>query len=82
MGVVGTGSINTSTAPINPATNVPYFTLDALGWGTGWAAGNVLRLNTVGAMFPVWVVRTVQQGAESVQDDSFTLLVRGDVDRP
>jgi hypothetical protein len=82
VGVVGTGSINTSTAPINPATNVPYFTLAALGWGTGWSAGNVLRLNTVGAMFPVWVVRTVQQGAESVQDDSFTLLVRGDVDRP
>ena len=82
VGVVGTGSINTSTAPINPATNVPYFTLAALGWGTGWAAGNVLRLNTVGAMFPVWVVRTVQQSAESVQDDSFTLLVRGDVDRP
>ncbi|MBP3980876.1 hypothetical protein J8G26_09060 [Acidovorax sp. JG5] len=82
VGVVGTGSINTSTAPINPATGVPYFTLAALGWGTGWAAGNVLRLNTVGAMFPVWVVRTVQQGAESVQDDSFTLLVRGDVDRP
>ena len=82
VGVVGTGSINTTTAPINPATGVPYFSLDALGWGTGWAAGNLLRLNTVGAMFPVWVVRTVQQGAESVQDDSFTLLVRGDVDRP
>ena len=82
VGVVGTGSINTVTAPINPATNSPYFTIPVLGWGIGWAVGNVLRLNTVGAMFPVWVVRTIQQGAESVQDDSFTLLVRGDVDRP
>lgn len=81
VGVLGTGSINTATAPINPATNSPYFTIPALGWGIGWSVGNVVRLNTVGAMFPVWVVRTIQQGAESVQDDSFTLLVRGDVDR-
>ena len=82
VGVIGTGSINTLTAPINPATGQPYFVIPILGWGIGWSTGNVLRLNTVGAMFPVWVVRTVQQGAESVQDDSFSLLVRGDVDRP
>ncbi len=36
--------------------------------------------NTLGAMFPVWVVRTIQQGPESVPDDQFTLLIRGDVD--
>jgi len=81
VGVIGQGSINTATTPINPATGSPYFTIPALGWGIGWSVGNVLRFDTVGAMFPVWVVRTIQQGAESVQDDSFTLLVRGDVDR-
>lgn len=82
VGVVDVGSINTVCAPINPATGTPYFTLNALGWGTGWSVGNILRINTVGAQFPVWAVRTVQQGAESVQDDAFTILVRGDVDRP
>lgn len=82
VGVIGAGNINTETAPLNPATDAPYFTLQPVGWGLGWAVGNILRFNTVGAMFPVWVVRTIQQGAESVQDDSFTLLVRGDVDRP
>lgn len=82
VGVIDVGSINTETAPINPATQAPYFVIPILGWGIGWAVGNILRFNTVGAMFPVWVVRTIQQGAESVQDDSFTLLVRGDVDRP
>lgn len=82
VGVIATGNTATETAPINPATGSPYFTIPAIGWGSGWAVGNVLRMNTVGAMFPVWVVRTIQQGAESVQDDSFTLLVRGDVDRP
>ena len=66
----------------NPATGAPYFQLPALGWGNGWATGNVLRFNTIGAQFPVWVVRTVQQGPESVPDDQFTLLIRGDVDTP
>lgn len=79
VGVIGTGNINTECAPINPATNVPYFTIPAVGWGTGWAVGNVLRLNTVGAMFPVWVVRTIQQGPNTGTEHSFTLLSRGDV---
>ncbi|GAB4210102.1 MAG: hypothetical protein Fur0019_17710 [Tibeticola sp.] len=82
VGLVATGNTSTDCAPINPATGVPYFSLPALGWGGGWAVGNVLRFNTIGAQFPVWVVRTVQQGPETVSDDDFTLLVRGDVDAP
>lgn len=81
VGVIGTGTINADCAPINPATGVPYFTVPAAGWGLGWAVGNVLRLNTVGAMCPVWVVRTVQQGPNTGTEHSFTLLSRGDVDR-
>ena len=42
----------------------------------------MLRFNTTGSLFPVWVVRTIQQGPETVTNDAFTLLVRGDVDRP
>ncbi len=57
--------------------------IDALNAeANGWATGNVLRFNTIGSQFPVWVVRTVQQGPESVPDDHFTLLIRGDVDTP
>ena len=82
VGVIASGNTGTNCAPINPATGSPYFTILATGWGSGWAVGNILRFNTVGALFPVWVVRTIQQGAESVIDDKFTLLVRGDVDRP
>ncbi|MBL0143860.1 MAG: hypothetical protein IPP91_17590 [Betaproteobacteria bacterium] len=82
VGVIATGNTSTDLAPVNPATAQPYFTLRALGWGSGWAAGNVLRFNTVGAIFPVWVVRTIQQGPETVTNDSFTVLIRGDVDRP
>jgi hypothetical protein len=82
VGVIALGNTSTDCAPLNPATGSPYFTLPALGWGNGWAAGNVLRFNTIGAQFPVWIVRTVQQGPETVTDDAFTLLIRGDVDTP
>ena len=82
VGVIATGNTSADCAPNNPATGVPYFRLPALGWSNGWATGNVLRFNTIGSQFPVWVVRTVQQGPESVPDDHFTLLIRGDVDTP
>ena len=82
VGVIGVFTINADTAPINPATGTPYFTIPETGWGIGWATGNILRINTVGAQFPVWVVRTIQQGPEAGIDYHFTLLTRGDVDRP
>ena len=80
-GVVGTGSVNTVTAPVNPATGVPYFTIPILGWGSGWAAGNVLRLNTKAANFPLWVARTtLQSPAAAPGTDQMTLSIRGDID--
>nr|WP_295785146.1 hypothetical protein [Rhodoferax sp.] len=82
VGVIGTGSTNVDCVPLNPSTGTPYFTLAASGWGSGWAVGNIVRFNTVGAMAPVWVVRTVQQGPNTGVQHSFTLLSRGDVDRP
>ena len=82
VGVIGTGNVNEVQAPLNPATNAPYFTIPIAGWGIGWSTGNVLRFNTVGAMAPVWVVRTIQQGPNTGTNHSFTILSRGDVDRP
>lgn len=82
VGVIATGNTSTDCAPLNPNTGVPYFTIPALGWGNGWSTGSVLRFNTIGAEFPVWVVRTVQQGPETVTNDDFTILIRGDVDTP
>ncbi len=80
-GVVGTGSVNTVTAPVNPATGVPYFTIPVLGWGSGWAAGNVLRFNTKAANFPLWVARTtLQSPAAAPGTDQMTLSIRGDID--
>lgn len=82
VGVIGQGNTSTNCAPLNPATGEPYFTIPFQGWGLGWSTGNVLRINTVGAFYPVWVARTILQGPETVINDSFTILIRGDVDRP
>ena len=81
VGQIATGDINTDLAPINPATGQPYFTLNKLGWGTGWSAGNVLRFNTAAANYPIWLARTVLQGPATALNDSFQLQVRGDIDR-
>ncbi len=81
VGQIATGNVNTDIAPVNPATNAPYFSLNALGWGDGWSAGNVLRFNTAAANYPIWIARTLLQGPASTQDDSFKIQVRGDIDR-
>ncbi|UZZ64518.1 putative transmembrane protein [Curvibacter phage PCA1] len=82
VGEIGTGNTGSATSPINPATNTPYFTVDAAGWGSGWVVGNCLRFNTDACGTPLWAVRTVLQGPASVESDKFTLAFRGDVDRP
>lgn len=80
-GVVATGSVNAITAPVNPATGVPFFTIPILGWGSGWQAGNVLRFNTKAANFPLWVARTtLQSPAAAPGTDQMTLSIRGDID--
>jgi hypothetical protein len=82
VGVIATGNTATACAPLNPNTSAPYFTVPALGWGSGWATGNVLRFNTIGAIYPFWVARSVQPGDAEVESDQFTILIRGDVDTP
>lgn len=82
VGVIGTGSTGADCAPINPITSTPYFTVLSIGWGSGWVAGNILRINTVGALTAFAAIRTVQQGIAAGTDYQFELLGRGDVDRP
>ena len=81
VGQIATGTINEVCAPLNPASNAPYFEIQPLGWGGGWAAGNALRLNTAAAHFPVWIARTVAAGQAEADDDRFSIQIRGDIDR-
>ncbi len=78
--IVTAHAIANELAPINPATGVPYFTIDPAGWGAGWSAGNVVRMNTVAANFPVWVARTILQGPPSQSTDQFIIGIRGDIE--
>lgn len=82
VGQIASGTIGIDFAPVNPETGVPYFKMKAIGWGSGWAAGNIVRHNTVGAMGTPWLVRTIQQGPETGTSHQFSVLARGDVDRP
>lgn len=82
VGVIATGNTGSNCAPLNPSTGAAYFNIPAAGWGLGWSAGNVMRFNTVGAEVPIWVARTILQGPETVENDEFTILIRGDVNRP
>ncbi|MFA5172689.1 MAG: hypothetical protein WC426_14095, partial [Sulfuriferula sp.] len=78
LGILATGDTSTDVQIINQLTGQAYFTLRAAGWGLGWAAGNQLRFNTIGAAAPVWLARTVLAGA-SVTSDSFSIEHRGDI---
>ena len=81
-GQIMLGTTGADLAPVNPATGVPYFTLPAMGWGTGWVAGNILRFNTTGANFPLWVSRTVMQSpAAPPGTDQLIISIRGDIDQ-
>jgi hypothetical protein len=79
LGVIATGTTSTATAPVNPVTSEEYFTIPAGGWGSGWATGNQLRFNTLGASGPTWLARTILAGA-SLSGDQFGFEGRGDVD--
>lgn len=81
VGNLGTFSRNAAIAPINPISGKPYFTLAAAGWGSGWAAGNVLFLHTVGTYYPLAVIRATQPSEAIGTDYAFELTERGDVDR-
>ena len=75
-------SILADIAPINPNTNQPYFTIPLGGWGGGWAAGNLLRFNSLGAGAPLWLIQSVAQGDATDPDLTFCVEVRGDIDTP
>jgi hypothetical protein len=83
LGQIASGSVNTDFSPPNAqADNAPYFTLRALGWGTGWVPGNTLFIHTVGAEMPLGAVRSTNPGSPSATNYSALLEIRGDKDRP
>ena len=81
LGQIVTGaSIAETIAPTNPATGQPYFSINPAGWSGGWVNGNVVRFNTLGANYPVWLIRSTQPGDPDEQvQDRFIAHLMGDV---
>lgn len=75
-------SIGAVIEPMNPNTDVPYFSIPILGWGTGWNPGNVVRFKTAACGAPVWEALTVLQGPRTVTNDRAVVAFRSDVDAP
>ena len=79
VGEILRGDTGLPTAPLNPATLAPYFTIPAAGWGSGWSGGNVYRFNTTGANAPVWLIRSIAPSDPHAGQDSMTVAIRGNV---
>lgn len=82
LGLIARTDILQDLAPLNPASNKPYFTLPHQAFGTSgataWAAGNVIRFNTRGATVMPWIIRAVQPSSHTQTDsDGFTMCLRG-----
>ncbi|MGM8900725.1 hypothetical protein ACS8FC_19075, partial [Psychrobacter sp. 1Y4] len=82
IGEIGTGSTTSTTSPINPMTGYPYFTIPQGAWGIGWAANNVVRINTAAAKYPIWIGNAIQQHQGSSSDNyDFTIGYHANIDR-
>jgi hypothetical protein len=83
-------------APINPRTRVwdegsqtwvggvPYLRIPGAANGGGWSSGNVVRIDTVGAIVDMWVARSIQQSEEPAGDgiDGMEMYALGNVNNP
>ncbi|WP_420229032.1 hypothetical protein ACOBWA_08400 [Psychrobacter sp. ER1] len=82
VGEIGVGETSVVTAPINPMTGYPYFTILQAAWGTGWSANNVVRFNMAAAKYPIWIGNAIQQHQGSSKDNyDFTIGYHANIDR-
>ncbi|WP_230660528.1 hypothetical protein [Psychrobacter sp. I-STPA10] len=81
LGFVMRGDTLTDLAPINPASNKPYFTIpkQAFGNEAPWASQDIIRFNTWGTLLPVWVLCAVQPSSSTPKgEDGYTMCLYGD----
>lgn len=78
LGLVTESDTLTDLAPINPATDKPFFTLPHLAFGGGWEPRNCIRFNTSTTIMGIWFIRAVQPTADKTsRPDKFTACLRG-----
>ena len=81
IGKVASGTTMEDFMPLNPITKKPYFVMKSEGFSDGAVQGNILRFNTSGANYPVWIVRTVLQSDSNTIQHKYSLEFKGNKDR-
>lgn len=79
VGQLGVYPISADIAPLNPNFGVPYFTVPAGGWGSGWSAGNVVRFKTLSTSAPFQLLRCTLQADAVTGNDDFKVCLRANV---
>jgi len=78
LGLLGTGGSTTSdTSPVNPDFGTPYFTIYTAGFSGSFEEGDVIVFDTSPASAPIWQMRDVPLGANSLTDNGVIIAVDG-----
>ena len=77
-GLQAAGSTSADTAPTNPLSGSPYFTLKATGWGGNFQANDTVTFTTSPAALAVWYRRQVPPGTFSLANDFASLAIHGE----
>jgi hypothetical protein len=78
LGAIGSGSISSDYAPLNPDTATPYLTLTAAFFSGTWVAGDTVVMATSPAAVPVFEERVVPIGAASSAGNTRDLFMGGE----
>jgi len=77
VGALASGVIGSDYAPINPATEKPYFTLRAAGHGGTHVNGDTATFQTHPPVMPVYLGEFVPAGATIVKPNQTALCILG-----
>ena len=70
-GSLGTGSVSSAFAPVNPASGTPYFTIPANHFTGTWASSDTVVFATTPAAQPVWLKEVVPASTAASQNNVF-----------
>ena len=74
VGALGTGSLSTDLAPINPDFSRPYFTLRSAGFSGSFVAGDSIVFQTHPAAIPLWLKEIVPIGAAAGNEETIIAI--------
>ena len=72
-GALASGVVGTTYAPVNPDTGQPYFSINGLGWGGSWTAGNTIVFVTHPSAMGMWMEEEVPALTETAPNNLFII---------